>query len=113
MERKYRCNKNTRYTREIHANRLLRMLEIKRCGGCPAAANFDGNTTPTGPWKKVDESSYHYPCAVCMRFVGIKPRLETLWLDKDCPCHYYGQKKALEITRKRLGKYFSEKGGKK
>lgn len=78
------------YTKEIHMQRVAKMLERKDpCGCCPAAPYY----SYIGDW----ELSFVYdndPCGICQRFLGKKT--------ENCPCVKYGKELAIEKTIKKL-----------
>jgi len=79
-----------KYTEEIHAERLLKMLEQKEpCIYCPTNINFGeavqflrGNNT----WQH---------CDICRNFINIK---NSHQLYPKCPCNKLGKKEAIKRT---------------
>ncbi len=93
-----------KYTEKIHAERLIKMMEMKNpCTRCPAAERFDGNSSPIAMWR-LDSLlfSLNDSCIVCYTFV------ET----NGCPCTHLGQKEAIKRSRIALEeKGYIVKGG--
>ena len=84
------------YTIDIHAKRLVKMLQKKNpCGCCPAAPYYLSSKEPHKMWK-------NDPCEICQRFLG-KRRWRAI-INCKCPCLYYGGATATELTIKVLKK---------
>lgn len=72
------------YTTDIHAKRLVKMLQKKNpCVRCPAAPYYDGYRSGTTLWQEEH-------CPICEKFVGC--------VKENCPCHKYGEKEAIRRT---------------
>ena len=78
------------YTKEIHAKRLLTILQKQNgpCNYCPALAGF---TQDRDVLKKY---SSHQVCNVCQDFVGAN----------RCPCDFFGSNKATKLSWEALEK---------
>jgi hypothetical protein len=77
------------YTKEIHIDRLTRMLKRKKpCDCCPASKNYLG-----GPWNELWANAPDREiCNICRGFVGLSA------YGYQCPCHSLGQEEALRRT---------------
>ena len=75
-----------KYTRKIHARRLVRMLEGKNpCGHCPAGEDF------TVVWtKRMIWSNPYDTCQICRDFIKI-PKTAPI-----CPCHILEEDEAMK-----------------
>ncbi len=81
------------YTREIHIERLRKMLNRKKpCSCCPKGYRY--TMFNSGPWDNSDEA-----CKICKEFVGIPSGHKT-----TCPCYELGMDEAIEVTLAALEK---------
>ena len=67
-----------KYTKEIHAARLIEMLERKRGLGvttCPAGENFIANADILNSWG-YNKYGYRHACEICKDFLSVH----------NCPC---------------------------
>jgi len=73
------------YTKDIHAARLIKMLEKRWPNGelgCPAAPRYNPEKRAAALWDyNYDEPRTPNPCAVCQNFL----RISLKCCDK-CPC---------------------------
>lgn len=86
------------YTEEIHAERLLEMLELENpCSHCPAQVKFgvDGDFIEDANLFS-STSDERIGCKVCRNFINMK--------STGCPCPMLGKKKALKRTLEALKK---------
>ena len=96
------------YTRDIHAERLERMLNKNNpCVYCPATPRFSQLQETENFWY-VDYYMFgedpNHPCRICRRFIGLKSRLnEDMY--KRCPCHTLGPEKAIKNSLKAIKQY--------
>ncbi len=75
------------YTEEIHAERLLKMLEKKDpCTLCPAGKRYECGRREYNMW-----SDLSHPCKVCHEFLGLTDY-------PCCPCNELGEARAIKRT---------------
>ena len=75
------------YTEEIHAKRLIKMLERKNsCMCCPAQPRYEANSCKS-PGAFFYKSKKH-PCTICEGFISTF----------GCPCYTLGEEKAITKT---------------
>ena len=74
-----------KHTEKIHAERLIKMMEMKNpCTRCPAAERFNIDNGSSAMWRGIFSSND--PCIICPAFVNTE----------DCPCENLGQKEAIK-----------------
>lgn len=88
------------YNEEIHAKRLLEMLETLSSESlrlhCPAQVNFQAHGTfIESAEKHSSNSGQRIACEVCRSFIGWRK-------NTGCPCPILGEEKALKRTLKAL-----------
>lgn len=86
-----------KYTRDVHAENLIKMLELNDIPErCPSANDFSGLETPGKKYTNASEA-----CEICKDFIG---------LDYGCPCGTLGYDRAIEYTMEALltGGYINE-----
>jgi hypothetical protein len=91
----------SKYTKEIHAQRLIELLKLsedKYSYSCPACVGFNAGMRflfEKGTTDYLYDARNPY-CEVCQEFVDMPAGTEA------CPCDHYGTAKAIELTRKKL-----------
>ena len=81
-----------RYTEEIHAKRLIKLLEKgSTCISCPATTDFSGAIEPGAIWDTTEGDQYL--CNICRAFVKLG---EYLGFSSRCPCHCLGAEEAVK-----------------
>ena len=80
--------KSTVYTEQIHAKRLIKILENPEGfkWACPASKTMESDESPYTPW-----SAESNPCIICRNFITKK-----MDYCRDCPCHFFGTAMARE-----------------
>ncbi len=74
-----------KYTEELHAKRLLKMLEFKEpCGHCPANQRYAIGVRMIAE----GHEDANHTCKICQSFVGAI----------QCPCNEFGETEALKRT---------------
>ena len=96
------------YTENIHAERLLKMLNKEDpCYHCPAAKYFNPDNPADELWDEKASSC----CNICLAFVGLPAIPNHKVLGELCPCRVLGNKEALKRTYTALEeKGYLEKG---
>ena len=83
-----------KYDNDIHAKRLLKVLELKKpCGKCPAAPRYNSGVYASTMWV----NSNYATCALCYDFIhgegahtSVRPPL--------CVCKIYPTEKAVSMA---------------
>ena len=76
------------YTREIHIDRLRKMLKRKKpCSCCPRGYRY--TMYNDGPWDNSGEA-----CDICLDFIGLGEFKGNV----TCPCYELGEEEALKRT---------------
>ena len=88
------------YTVAIHVSRLKKMLKRKYLKvACPASWRLSAKIEcryyiRNDMWK----SAFLRPCYICKNFVDVP-------ITRDCPCYYYGEEKAREVTIQKIAEW--------
>ena len=87
----------SKYTEELHAERLLKMLDKLPadavCYSCPANKNFYAAAPCVVSLERDLEE-----CDVCHAFLGMPPADDC----DACPCDHFGEEDAIKITVQKL-----------
>ena len=90
-----------KYTKEIHEQRLRKMLDKKEpCNCCPAGRGYQPDTFERWGVDVWYGDDGYAVCSICRTFIGLKPRPSGV---KRCPCLVLGKKRALMRTYEALG----------
>jgi len=90
-----------KYTNDIHAKRLIDILEEEdTCAYCPATDNYNGHRRAGEIWSEDSD-----PCRICQEFVGMKIEFIYFIGSEDygkarakCPCKNLGKEEAVKRT---------------